>query len=255
MKRERAEELFNLLGDIDEAIIEEADIMEKKSTQILQIGQKKSLRRYVMIAASIAFLLVCIWGVRGIIDQLGMNRADSDMAFVAEDADSDWEGDVDESGWDEDDADWEDDEAGDWVEEESVDNVVVDRQIDFTHELTEEELVAIFPSLEYEVTADALFLDDGTLIEVEGLVLLPTGEQLLIRVAEDEVQHNVNCEPEEISQFTISGVEVMVCDNDTTTFMLDDIAYFLEFFDEGVVNQIVLGGPADLSVLSEVLVP
>ena len=251
--RERAENLFNLLGEIDEAIILEADIVEKKPARFLQMGRDKSFRHYAMIAASIGFLLVCIWGIRGMIDELSMNRVSNDMAFVAEDADSDWADDADESGWDEDDGVEFDDEADDWLEEEAAENLYL--QVDFTHQLTEDQLAAVFPGLEYEVSADALFLADGTLIEVEGVVLLPTGEELIIRIAEDEVQHNVTPEPEEISRFTVSGVEVMVCDSDTANFMLGNIAYFLEFFDEDVVNQIILGGSADLSVLSEVTVP
>jgi len=259
MKRERAEKLFSLLGEIDEEIIVEADIVEKKPAQILKMGRNKSLRRYAMIAASIAFLLVCIWGIRGFIS---MDGVDNDMAFVTEEAESDWGDDDDEIGdWDEDDADfddeagdWDEDDADDWLEEESVENMF-DRQVDFTHQLTEDQLAAVFPGLEYEVSAVAFFLDDGTLIEVEGVVALPTGEQLIILIAEGEVQHTVIDEPEEVSQFTISGVEVMVGDNDTTNFMLGNIAYFMEFFDEDVVNQIILGGSADLSVLNEVVVP
>jgi len=253
MKRERAESLFDLLGEIDDKIIAEADVVERKTAPILPMNRKKIRMRYMKVAASIAFLLVCVWGVSGL---FGQNRGrfysvSDDMAFVADEADDngDWDGVAMEA---EDADDWEEDDADDKNDELAA----VDRHlVDFTHQLTEEELRAVFPSLEYEVSAVALFFDDGTLIEVEGVIYLPTGEQLLIRIAEDEIQHEVDLVLESRSRFTISEVEVEVYDYDSTSFMLDNIAYYIDFFDEDVVQQIILGGPADLSVLSELVIP
>jgi len=255
MKRERAESLFNLLGEIDEKIIAEADDVERKTAQILPMNRKIGMMRYMKIAASIAFLLVCVWGISGLLGQnFGQFYSESDdMAFVAEDAGDN--GDWDEVAMEAEAEDWEGDDDADG-DDKNDELAAVDRHlVDFTHQLTEEELRVVFPSLEYEVSAVALFLDDGTLIEVEGAIYLPTGEQLLIRIAEDEIQHEVDLVLESRSRFTISEVEVEVYEYDSVSFMLDNIAYYIDFFEEDVVNQIILGGPADLSVLSEVVIP
>jgi len=259
MKRERAEKLFNLLGEIDDEIIAEADIVETKSAKILPLSRKKVMQRYVTIAASIAFLLVCIWGVRGLVSQFDMHGDD----MTADEADSDFiynmvvDEDQDDADWDDDivaeaeDAGWDDEDEEDENEQEEL----ADRPVDFIHQLTEDELNAVFPTLDYEISATALFLNDGTLIEVEGFVHMPTGEQLRLRVAEGEIQHTVIAIPDEILNLTIHEVELTVYDQVSTSFMLDDIAYYMEFFDEDVINQIILGGPADLNVLSDVVIP
>ena len=95
MKRDRAENLFNLLGEIDEEIIAEADVVEKKPAQILPMSRKKRMTRYATIAASIAFLLVCAWAIR---DFLGQTRHYDEMLLAAEEAedvgDGDWDDEV-----------------------------------------------------------------------------------------------------------------------------------------------------------------
>jgi len=244
MKRERAENLFNLLGDIDDKIIAEADVVKKKPAQIVPMNKKRRMPRYVTVAASIAFLLVCVWGVRGLL-QFGMH-GDDDMATNV--ANDDWEDDLVAEA--EDDGDW--DEAGDeWADRGEL----ADRPVDFVHQLTDEQLSVVFPALEFEIFANALFLNDGTLIEVEGFVQMPTGEQLRIRIAEDEIQHTVITVPDTTLYLNVYDVEIAIHDQRSTSFMLENIAYYIEFFDQDVVRQIILGGPADLSVLSGVIIP
>ena len=245
MKRERAENLFSLLGEIDDEIIAEADIIKKKTAKVLQIGKKKGMGRFATIAASIAFLLVCIWGVRGLLGQFGLEGddepANDGLEFMTGDNGADWADDVAEAEVAD---EWEDDDEDDLAEEG-----LADHPVDYVHQLTDEQLDAVFPGLEYEVSAVAFFLNDGTLIEVEGIIQLPTGQQMRIRVAEDEIQDATIVVPEEISRFRFHNVEVEVCNYETVRFMLGNIAYYIEFYDEDVVNKIILGGPADLSVL------
>ena len=264
MKRERAESLFNLLGEIDDEIIAEAEVVEKKPAKVVQLGQKKGIGHFATIAACIAFLLVCIWGISGLFgmgdDYWANDSADDgdvalEMIQVAEEEDSDWDDDVAEAEWDEDGDDWVGDVADDWEDPADELEEIADRLVDYIHHLTDEQLEAVFPGLEYEVSAVAYFLNDGTLIEVEGFVQLPTGDELRIRVAEDEIQHTVIVIPETFSRFTLNDVEVEVSDHESASFMVDNIAYYMDFFDEDVVNQIILGGGADLSVLSGVVVP
>jgi len=252
MRRERAEKLFNLLGEIDDKIIEEADIVRSKSAQIVQMGRKKGMVRFVTLAASVAFLVVGIWGL----GQFGMESDDKAMD-VADDWDDEFVLEFESDDWDDDMAADEADEADDdWVGESE--ETLNDRRVDFVHELTEEQLSAVFPGLDAEIFATALFLDDGTLVEVEGIIQMLTGEQMLIRVAEGEIQHTVIDVPDATVAYTIHGVVVTVYDEESASFMLDNIAYYVEFYDgfnEEIVSQIILGGPADLSVFSEVVIP
>ena len=79
MKREKAEKLFNLLGEIDDEIIAEADVVENKSSQFIPFKQKRNMTRFATIAASVVFLAVSVWGL----GQLGMQN-DEAVDWVAD---------------------------------------------------------------------------------------------------------------------------------------------------------------------------
>jgi len=135
MKRERAEKLFNLLGEIDDKIIAEADVGENKSSQIIQFNRKRNMTRFATIAASIAFLVVSVWGV----GQFGMDSDGDEMA-------GDWV--EDDIAMSVPEADWSD------VEEEAG-------TLGFAPELLiNEEIATMFP---YEVSVSLL----GELILIE----------------------------------------------------------------------------------------
>ena len=98
MKREKAEKLFNLLGNIDDKLIAEADEVPTKPTKIIQLDQKKNIMRLTTLAASVIFLAVGAWGL----SQLGMQMNETDMAhdqaedLVMEEAEveADWNGEI-----------------------------------------------------------------------------------------------------------------------------------------------------------------
>ena len=99
MKREKAENLFNLLGEIDDQIVAEAESFEYQSPQVIQMGRKKSRMRLITVAASVVFLAIGAFGI-GFFDQFGMQSDDvaleSDDAPMAEAEDSTWETDWDD---------------------------------------------------------------------------------------------------------------------------------------------------------------
>jgi len=84
MKRERAEKLFHLFGEIDDELILEADEMARKTPIKMQGRQRKNMMRFVGVAASFIVLGVGIWAfVSGQQDNQG------DMAAAPE-MDNDW---------------------------------------------------------------------------------------------------------------------------------------------------------------------
>ena len=244
MKREQAEKLFTLLGEIDDEIIAEAEAYNNKSAPIMQFPQKRRIARLMMIAASVGFVAVSVWGI----GQLGMQGDENlvpeyDVLMEADDADIDGDWDVEDAAEEADEDGWEDD---------GEELLFEDRRVDFIHQLTEDELSAVFPSIDADISAVALFLNDGSLIEVEAIVKLPTSEQVILRVAEGMIERTIiNVAPDEPSIRDINGIEVSVYESAAASFMLDNIAYYVEFFDEDIIDQIILGGAADLSVFDD----
>jgi hypothetical protein len=143
--------------------------------------------------------------------------------------------------------------------------------IGFTHTLTDEQMKAVFPALTSEFTATALYLTDGSLIEVTAVGRY---RWTRIQVAEGEVVRTQIFVHENEPQVShVHGVEVMAFmlgdDNDfnkhfQVDFMLDNIAYHITLFSPKeagkehlteLVNQLILGGAADLSVLANPSIP
>ena len=145
--------------------------------------------------------------------------------------------------------------------------------IAFFHELTDRQMQAVFPNLGPGFSAQALYMPDGSLIEVDAHAIDDNDRHWLrIRVAEDAIVHTVLFmqEDEPLVSY-VHGVEVTaaVFGADefgfmTVDFMLDNIAYHVTIHgitEAGktliteVVNQLILGGPADLSVLADPVIP
>ena len=215
--------------------------------------------RIVTIAASIAFLAVGIWGIAGLLGQFGMQGDGDNESFMTEDL----AGDEDDWG-DEVAMEVADDENG--AEEEAegeIFRVALGRPIDFVHQLTEEELYAVLPNLDVDLMvsliAEALFYD-GNLVVVEVLAETVTGEWIDIQIAVDEIEliRELMYLPDESQVRYIHGIAVTIYEfyeYGAASFMLDDITYYVEFSDEDIISQIILGGPADLSVLIEMFTP
>lgn len=73
MKREKAEKLFHLLGEIDDDIIAEATVVENKPLQRAWFKQKRNIIRFTTVVASLVFVIMSIWGL----GQLGL-ESDTD---------------------------------------------------------------------------------------------------------------------------------------------------------------------------------
>jgi len=150
--------------------------------------------------------------------------------------------------------------------------IMADRAVNFSHSLTPEQFKTIFPTLELDLSANALYLNDGLLIEVVAFGNVQSAHHLQIRVAEGTVTQTVlfvNEEPPAISY--VHGIEVTAITTGTNPtmhfqadFMIDNIAYSISFIsnsDTGkvlmtqLVNQIIWGGSPDLSILNDPVIP
>jgi len=153
MKRERAEKLFNLLGEIDDEIIAEADVVGSKSSQIIQMGRKRNVTRLATIAASIAFLAVSVWGF----GQFGM-QSENDNA-------SNWDADDVAMGEAEamPDADMEEDEL-------AYDNLDIVDELKFNPDLSE-------VVLNVDISTDGTMLH-GTIINYSDTIISPSHPSL-----------------------------------------------------------------------------
>ncbi|MCL2559444.1 MAG: hypothetical protein FWE07_03055 [Turicibacter sp.] len=80
MKREKAEKLFYLIGEIDDALIAEAEEYDGKAN-VVRLGHRNKSLHMFTAAACVIFLVVGAWGL----SQLGMGSDSDEMA-----ADSDW---------------------------------------------------------------------------------------------------------------------------------------------------------------------
>ena len=146
-------------------------------------------------------------------------------------------------------------------------------RIGFAHRLTVEQMHAVFPGIEPGLTAYALYMADGSLIEAQIDTMEDNARRRLqIRAAEGQIGHSMLFmhEDEPIVSY-VYGVEVTATifgSEDfallTADFMLDNIAYHVSIHDSiesgtarltEIVNQLILGGAADLSVLADPVIP
>lgn len=154
----------------------------------------------------------------------------------------------------------------------------------FRYELTPEEIDAILPELDLSLHGTVNYYGDGSIFNVMLHEMSPSGDTAMyndvytktsITLAHGEVIEDVVIDYEpEISD--VNGVPVVagVFDfrkNDgvalfTASFKLDDIAYRISLSDDDagdsgvirlteIVNVIIRGGAADLSVVSDPLIP
>jgi len=257
MKREKAERLFNLLGEIDDQIIAEAEVVENKSSQILPFKQKRNMTQAVTIAASIAFLVVSVWGF----GQLGMrNDADSDwnagnMAIESPESDSGVEGIIVGEAEEADET-----EEAEWSDSFSF----FDRLVgDFSHPLTDEQIASVFPGLDSPVVGKANYWRDGALSGVSAHIYMVDDIWIRISIAQGELHPCCSFHSGGPVYLEIYGVEVIV-EHGAARFMLYDVGYVmyinnfsdaLSQMDEAIISQLILGGPADLSVLENPEIP
>jgi len=139
---------------------------------------------------------------------------------------------------------------------------------DFFYALTDEQFAAIFPNVDTPFLAVALYSNDGSLIEVQSA-------QLEIRLSAGESVRTVITPPESPTQVSnIHGVAVTAWTDNRwvasgwtefiADFMMDGVIYHIRFFDiygagqvrmEELIEQLILGGSADLSVLANPVIP
>jgi len=148
----------------------------------------------------------------------------------------------------------------------------LDRRLDFWHELTDAQFAAVFPTLNESLSARALYLSDGTLIEVVVFGTLGTEYHLQIRLAEEIVVQTVLIIPEEPPRLSyVRGIPVTVFMSGEShsmyfqaEFKLDNIAYHISLVDSveagqalltELVNKVIIGGAADLSGFADPIIP
>lgn len=155
---------------------------------------------------------------------------------------------------------------------ENMMSVRPDRRLDFWHELTDAQFAAAFPTLNESLSAQALYQSDGTLIEVAAFGSLGTEQHLRIRLAEGMVAQTVLIIPEEPPHISyvhqVPVTAFMSGERDSmyfqAEFILDNIAYHVSLIDSEeagqqllteLVNRIIIGGAADLSGLTDPVIP
>jgi len=146
----------------------------------------------------------------------------------------------------------------------------VDRPVGFSLELTSGQLSEVFPTLHARITATAFYYFDGTLLDVSAFY--HNGARILI--ANERVERTVImtfADPPQVSY--IHGVPVTAyafggynggAAHIQAEFMLGNVAYHIEISDTldigkermiRLVNDIILGGAANLSVLENPDIP
>jgi len=80
MKNEKAEKLFELIGDIDEKIIAEAETVKTKPVNVVSFQPKKHLKGIGILVASIAFIVVAVGGIAQIFNLGSDDLASSEIA-------------------------------------------------------------------------------------------------------------------------------------------------------------------------------
>ncbi|MCL2378470.1 MAG: hypothetical protein FWC77_05005 [Defluviitaleaceae bacterium] len=147
----------------------------------------------------------------------------------------------------------------------------------FSHELTAQQFQAVFPNIDPAFTATAIYCPEGVLLEVSASkffnyshsthIMLDTCES-----THEETKSRILWQPySNIETSYMHGVLVTTLSADHTgihvaVFMLDNIGYIVTHTvapDDAqgytqlsaVVNALILGGPADLSVLADPEIP
>ena len=145
----------------------------------------------------------------------------------------------------------------------------IDRRIDiFYDNFTAEQMSAVFPGLHLTLEAVALYLSDGSLIEVSAFEL---ESGVRIRLAPGALTHTVLIYFEEDPEISyVHGVAVTAFKSGDygfafylADFMLNGIEYRVEMSgtDEHIdimteiVSMLIIGGAADLSVLADPVIP
>jgi hypothetical protein len=149
---------------------------------------------------------------------------------------------------------------------------------DFYYELTDEQLNAVFPPLNINLDAQALYTDDGFLVEISAYTPYADNDphRLRIRVGVEKLGSEwsvfwfgENYEPTISDVHGISVTAYMIDDWDDwndfqAEFMLGNLAYRIRFNDyteagqarmTEIVNRIILGEPADLSSFANPVIP
>ena len=155
----------------------------------------------------------------------------------------------------------------------------------FYQSLTEEQLSAVFSNLNLTIAASAFYRPDGTLLTVTATETHTPGmadapvmvnerfNRTEIQLGEGEIIEDcvmiIDGTPIISDVFGIPVEAYMIkWDNDTVyyqaEFMIDNIAYRVKLYDSmiaghlrltGIVNDIIYYGSADLSVLSDPIIP
>jgi len=147
--------------------------------------------------------------------------------------------------------------------------VLCDRWVgDFHHQLTDEQIEAIFSNVEWEINAIASYYQNGELVELEATFQPPNSyRELTVRVAERELYPWCGfLESVEPIILDIQGVEVLFHPG-YARFILDGVDYIMRLhresfengqlseMEEALINQIISGAPADLSILADPEIP
>jgi len=143
----------------------------------------------------------------------------------------------------------------------------------FSHELTDAQLHSVFPTLGQDFDISAIYAYNGNLNEVFAFWYCPdTRHSVQIRVAEGGIMHPRQAWPDDDIQFSyIHGIRVTFITSGAdpfmlfaANFMLDDIAYCIIYSGESnegraqvdeIVDLLISGGAADLSVLADPVIP
>jgi len=150
---------------------------------------------------------------------------------------------------------------------DSILSITPDRRVDFFHELTPDQFSAVFPTLDpLAFIATATYLSDGSLVSVSAFneaaqtnIWLMEGPTILI----------MPDEPPEISYVHEVAVTVLMSSwGDSmyfqANFMLGGIPYHVDFTGSEeagqwsiseIVHTLIAGGPADLSILEDPVIP
>ena len=211
MRRENAKKLFSLIGEIDDEIIVEVDGFVGKMPKVIDF----KARRMVYLAATAASIAFLVVGV-GLLNQFGMESDELQSNDLA-------------------------------VESEMMEEFSADIAVEYVVDLTEYQINAILPTLNFNLEARSFFFHDGNLFEIEAV---NNELGINIRIAENEILHTQMHVDIESTVRDVHGVEVTFYENRAASFVLADIAYYVSFLDEGIISQIILGGPADLSNIS-----
>ena len=154
----------------------------------------------------------------------------------------------------------------------SVAEVSVDRQVDFIHDLTNQQLNTIFPNLELPVNARAFYLNDGTLIELEAFnhnygvhIRLAEGQLVDTKIvvyenATPQISY-VHGVPVTAYMYGSYGARHM---SFMANFMLGQFAYRVVVFNNeetgkalitDIVGSLIAGGTGGLYVLENPTIP